>query len=125
MNQSRPTPLINGVTNAHSQFDKYGEIKYPGELSINIGYGFIEGYLGKFSGNGWKGIALEAAIGAESNVAAALTAEKYYNFDSDHKTDGKSLFITGTAGAVFGGGLKASEEGKLTPFIDFIKKSYK
>lgn len=46
-------------------------------------------------GLGWKGIAEEAAIGASSNVAATLTAGKYYQYDQDHQVDTKSLLITG------------------------------
>ena len=114
---------INGTTNAESQFRKYGEIKYPAELAINIGYGAIEGYLGKYAGNGIKGIVVEAGIGASSNVAAALTAGKYYQYDQDHQVDANTLLKTGLTGAASGGGIKAIEERKVV--IDYIKKTFK
>ena len=114
---------INGSTNAESQFRKYGEIKYPAELAINIGYGAIEGYLGKYAGNGLKGIAIEAGIGASANVAAAITAGKYYQYDNDHKVDANSLRDTVLKGALSGGGIKAIEERKVV--IDYIKKTLK
>ena len=64
-----------------------------------------------------KGIVADAVIGAESNVVAALVAEKYYNFDNDHKTDSKSIFITGSIGAGFGAGMKANEQYKISDTV--------
>jgi len=99
----------NTGLNAYSQFDKYGEIKYPAELVINAGYGVLEGVLGRYSGSGWGGIATEAAIGASSNVAATYTVNNYYQ-DVDHQD---SMITQGEIGAGFGAGVKAVEERKF------------
>jgi hypothetical protein len=69
---------INGAGNIYSQFDKYGEIKYPEELAINLAFGAAEGHLGTFAGLGLRGIGIEAGIGASSNIGVALAVGHYY-----------------------------------------------
>jgi len=100
--------VFNGANNAYSQFDKYGEIKYPAELAINTGFGALEGVLGRYSGLGWKGVGYEAIIGAGSNVYAA-TATNYQN-DADHQYN---MLWEATKGAGVGAGVKALEERKI------------
>ena len=109
---------VNGDLNAETQQFKYGEIKYPGELAINVGFGALEGYFGIFGGIGWN-----ATVGAASNIGSALTAGKYYQYDKDHQVDTKTLLTTGVVGLAFGGGAKALEVGKLKPVIDFITQT--
>jgi len=103
---------INAGLDVKQQFNQYGEIKYPAELVINAGFGMVEGYLGGFSGAGFKGIAGEAAIGANSNMATMLIIDQYYH-DKDHQIVGYDLLTTGSIGAGFGGGVKALEERKI------------
>ena len=107
---------VNGGLNAGIQQYKYGEIKYPGELAINVGFGALEGYFGIFGGIGWN-----ATVGAASNIGSALTAGKYYQYDKDHQVDTKTLLTTGVVGLAFGGGAKAIEEPKLA--IELYKNS--
>jgi hypothetical protein len=71
---------VNGGINAANQFYNYGEIKYTLELGINIGFGAVEGYLGKFGGIGWN-----AAVVAGANVATTLTVNWQYGYDRDHR----------------------------------------
>lgn len=101
---------INGSINIGSQLSHYGEIKYPAELAINLGYGAIEGYLGRYSGSGWRGIGTEAVIGASSNVATSLTANWYYKNDKDHQYN---LLTQAEIGAGFGATVRDYEERKL------------
>ena len=90
-------------------------IDFAGELAINVGFGAAEGYLGIFGGIGWN-----ATVGAGSNVGSAYVNNWYYKNDTDHPVDANTLLTTATVGAVFGGGAKAMEVGKLKPVIDFI-----
>lgn len=105
---------INGVGNIGSQYIKYGEIKYPGELAISLGFGAAEGYLGSFAGLGVRGIVVEAGIGASSNVGAALTNTWYYKNDSDHQYN---LLSEAGQGAVIGAAGKYSGDKYVIPFI--------
>jgi len=104
----------NTGINVYSQFDKYGEIKYPAELAINAGYGALEGYFGRFSGAGLSGIGIEALIGGSSNVATSLTTNWYYQNDKDHQYN---LIWEAAKGALFGAGSKHIEDKYLTPTL--------
>ena len=100
---------VNGGFNVASQQYKYGEIKYPGELAINVGFGALEGYFGIFGGIGWN-----ATVGAGSNVGSALANKWYYKNDVDHQYN---LLQEATKGAVFGAGGKKLDDKFITPFI--------
>ncbi len=110
----------NTGLNAYSQFDKYGEIKYPAELAINAGFGVLEGVLGRYSGTGFRGVANEAVIGGSSNVITTLTVNRYYQYDEDHNG---GLVLPAIQGAIFGAGVKGLEERKIVlkpvePYLD-------
>jgi len=110
----------NTGINVWNQFNQYGEIKYPTELAINAGFGVLEGYLGRFSGTGLSGIGVEALIGGSSNVATALTASQYYQYDKDHQYN---LLWEATKGASMSTAIKGYEERKFV--IEFITRKFK
>ena len=105
---------INGVGNAGSQYIKYGEIKYPAELAISLAFGAAEGYLGRYSGSGLRAIAIEAGIGASSNIGSALTNNWYYKNDADHRYN---LLSEAGQGAVIGAAGKYGGDKYVIPFI--------